>query len=90
MKEEQPHFTREELAARWGVTVATLDQWRWNGRGPRFFKPGRIIYYRVKDVELFEEIKARQSTAHTPYEQLYRALEMTNENKEEKIGRKLR
>jgi len=60
---QEPHLSREALAFRWKVTVATLDQWRWNGKGPRFFKIGRNIFYRIKEIESFEESKIRQSTS---------------------------
>ncbi|OJW47172.1 MAG: hypothetical protein BGO67_03600 [Alphaproteobacteria bacterium 41-28] len=56
-------FTPEDLAARWNVTTATLSQWRWNGRGPRFFKMGKGIRYRLSDIEHFEEQNIRQNTS---------------------------
>jgi len=42
-----------ELAARLGVSRSTLQSWRYNGRGPRFIKIGRLVRYRYADVEVF-------------------------------------
>lgn len=38
-------------AAILGVTTATLANYRWQGRGPRFIRVGRLIRYRLDDVE---------------------------------------
>jgi hypothetical protein len=32
---------------------ATLEQWRWNGRGPLFVKIGRSVRYRISDLDAF-------------------------------------
>ena len=56
-------LTPEDLAVRWNVAPATLSQWRWNGRGPRFFKMNKGVRYRLQDVEKFEEQNMRQSTS---------------------------
>jgi predicted site-specific integrase-resolvase len=60
MKEKR--LTPEELAELWNVPLATLSQWRWNGRGPEFIKLGKRIMYRLQEVEVFEEEKLRRST----------------------------
>lgn len=57
-----PLLSEEELAARWKILPITLSHWRWSGRGPRFVKIGRHIFYRPEDVERFEEQKAKKST----------------------------
>lgn len=59
----EPLLTLEELATRWYLRPVTLDQWRWNGKGPRYTKIGRHIFYRIQDVEAFEEKKAKKSTS---------------------------
>lgn len=59
----EPLFEPEDLAKRWKVTLLTLAQWRWTGRGPRFFKAGRNTFYRVQDIEAYEEEKAQRSTS---------------------------
>jgi predicted site-specific integrase-resolvase len=56
-------LTPEDLAHRWKVTVVTISQWRWNGKGPRFFKQGRQVFYRPEDVLRYEERKSRKSTS---------------------------
>ncbi len=42
-----------ELAARLGVSRATLQSWRYTKRGPSYIKIGRLIRYRNVDVERF-------------------------------------
>lgn len=56
-------ITPENLAARWNMPLTTLSQWRWNGRGPQFFKIGRHVLYKLEDIELFEERRRRQNTS---------------------------
>jgi hypothetical protein len=51
---EKINLSANELAVRWNVTVKTLRQWRWNGKGPPFFKIGGRAMYRVKDIEGIE------------------------------------
>lgn len=39
-----------------GVSVAVLARWRWEGTGPRFFKPnGHTVLYALKDVRAWVE-----------------------------------
>ena len=52
------------LAERWNVTQATLSQWRWNGRGPKYLKLGRRVMYRAQDIQEFEDQQLRQDTSH--------------------------
>ncbi|MBS0272307.1 MAG: DNA-binding protein [Proteobacteria bacterium] len=61
-----PLVSEEELALRWKITPITLSHWRWSGRGPRFLKIGRHVFYRVQDIEAFEEQKAKKSTTYVP------------------------
>jgi excisionase family DNA binding protein len=51
-----------EAAAYLNVQPATLEQWRWNGRGPRFCKIGRSVRYRQADLDLFLAERVFQST----------------------------
>lgn len=53
----------QDLTKRWDVTSKTLQNWRWKGNGPEFFKVGRTIRYRLEDVESFEIGKLRTSTS---------------------------
>ena len=48
-------LTTEELAARWGVTVATLRNWRTKKKGPAFVKlGGKLVRYTLTAVEAWE------------------------------------
>lgn len=55
-------FTTEQAAVFLKVQPATLEQWRWNGRGPRFVKIGRSCRYRLADLETFLEERVFSST----------------------------
>ena len=48
------HFDQKRLANRWLISPRTLEQWRWQGRGPRYLKIGGRVVYRLSDVEAFE------------------------------------
>jgi excisionase family DNA binding protein len=56
-------FEDHTLAEILNVPVATLANWRYQGRGPRFVKVGRHVRYRRSDVEAWLERNARESTA---------------------------
>lgn len=56
-------ITPDILAERWNIKRSTLNQWRWNGRGPKFLKLGRQIVYRIQDVEEFENENVRRYTS---------------------------
>ena len=47
--------TTQELAELIGVPVATLNNWRSIGRGPRSFRLGRAVKYLVADVAAWIE-----------------------------------
>lgn len=51
-----------EAAAYLNVKPATLEQWRWNGRGPRFVKIGRSVRYRKSDLDSFLEARVFNNT----------------------------
>lgn len=51
-----------EAAAYLNIRPSTLEQWRWNGRGPRFCKIGRSCRYRVADLDAFLNDRAFVST----------------------------
>jgi helix-turn-helix protein len=48
------HLNQNGLAKRWLISPRTLEQWRWQGRGPRYLKIGGRVVYRVSDIEAFE------------------------------------
>ena len=47
-------LTRQEVAARAKLPVATLAQWASQGKGPRYAKFGRHCRYRLSDVIAWE------------------------------------
>jgi hypothetical protein len=56
------YLTQAELAERWRISPRTLEQWRWQGRGPRYLKLGRRVLYRLSDIEMHEAARWRTST----------------------------
>jgi hypothetical protein len=48
------HLDQKELADRWSISPRTLEQWRWQGKGPKYLKIGGRVVYRLHDVEHFE------------------------------------
>jgi hypothetical protein len=50
------------LADRWLISPRTLEQWRWQGRGPRYLKIGGRVLYRLADVEAFEAANLHANT----------------------------
>lgn len=49
----------QQLAERYaGLTTATLTDWRYKGKGPRFFRAGKRVFYREADVEAWEAEQA--------------------------------
>lgn len=56
-------LTTPEAAALLGLSVHTLNKWRWDGRGPRYLKLGKSVRYRREDVEQFLDDAARENTS---------------------------
>ncbi|OZD57749.1 excisionase [Rhodococcus sp. 06-1059B-a] len=56
-------LTPDELEARYGTKTSTLAQWRYLGKGPKFVKLGRKIFYRQQDIDAFIDANVHQSTA---------------------------
>ena len=48
------NLDQKGLADRWLLSPRTLEQWRWQGKGPRYLKIGGRVVYRLADVEAFE------------------------------------
>ena len=44
----------DELAGRWGVSKKTIDNRRYRGQGPSYFKIGGKIKYDLDDVKRME------------------------------------
>lgn len=53
------HLTQYDLSKRWGISLRTLERWRWQRNkermGPPYMKIGGRIYYRESDVVAFEQ-----------------------------------
>jgi hypothetical protein len=56
------HLEQKELAERWRMSPRTLEQWRWQERGPRFLKLGGRVVYPVNEVENFEAAHLHANT----------------------------
>lgn len=44
-------------------SVRTLQKWRVTGFGPQFYKPGRSVRYRRRDLREWAETRMRNSTS---------------------------
>jgi hypothetical protein len=58
---ETNYLTPSELAERWRnvVSLSTLDNWRSQQRGPRWFKAGGRVLYPINEVIQFEQRNMR-------------------------------
>jgi hypothetical protein len=59
------HLDQKHLAERWLISPRTLEQWRWQGRGPRYLKIGGRVVYRLADIEAFESARVHCNTIGT-------------------------
>ena len=54
----QDTLTTQQLADRWGISPQTLENWRSQGKGPKYVKLGAggssPVVYRLADVEKYE------------------------------------
>jgi len=57
----ETYLTPRELAERWRnvVTLSTLDNWRSQQRGPRWFKAGDRVLYPIHEIVQFEQRNMR-------------------------------
>ena len=60
---ENIFLNQTELSRRWKISPRTLERWRWLGAGPRFYKIGGRVVYKLADVEAYEAAQLRQSTS---------------------------
>lgn len=56
------HLDQKSLAKRWAISPRTLEQWRWQGRGPRYLKICGRVVYRLADIEAFEAASIHANT----------------------------
>lgn len=50
-----------KLAVKLGVTRSTLQSWRYAAKGPRYIKVGKLVRYRVADIEAYLRAHTRGS-----------------------------
>ncbi len=55
-------LTTDQAAHFLNVKPSTLEQWRWNGRGPKFCKIGRNCRYRTDDLLSYVDERCVSST----------------------------
>lgn len=46
-------LTEEEAAEHLKLKPKTLTRWRWCGKGPRYYRVGGAIRYRLSDLQKF-------------------------------------
>ena len=56
------HLDQKALAERWLISPRTLEQWRWQGRGPRYLKIGARVIYPLAEVEAHEAASVHANT----------------------------
>jgi hypothetical protein len=57
------HIDQNHLAARWGLSVRTLERWRSRRQGPPFLKLGGHVTYRLEDIEAYEIAQRQEMRA---------------------------
>ena len=85
------HLDQKALADRWLVSPRTLEQWRWQGKGPRYLKIGGRVVCREEDVTAFEAANLHANTVgpirESPGEDRSNAIPETISNRlEHKVG----
>lgn len=63
-------YTAIEAAAELRLHPHTLADWRTKGKGPKFLKHSKFIYYKKAEIEKYkrEYLKEYESTAQAKYE----------------------
>ncbi len=46
-------LTQKEVKEITGLADSTLEQWRLKGKGPKFIKLGRLVRYRLSDIDAY-------------------------------------
>lgn len=56
-------LTQKEVKVITGLAESTLEQWRLRGKGPKFIKLGRLVRYRMSDLNAYiSELQGFNST----------------------------
>lgn len=53
--------TEQVAASALGISVDTLQQWRWLKRGPEYYKIGRAVRYSMTGLERFKAAALRRT-----------------------------
>jgi hypothetical protein len=65
MDEQQPieikYYSEKMVARRWGISVRTIQRWRWINEGPTYVRIGGRVRYDIKALEEYE----KQNEHHT-------------------------
>ena len=48
------YMTTREVAAFLGLSAGTLCTWRYQGKGPSYYKVGNAVRYKIADVEAWK------------------------------------
>lgn len=56
------HLTISGLAKRYDMHPVSLSNWRVKGKGPKFIKVGKKIFYPLEEVEAYELNNTKGST----------------------------
>lgn len=57
-------LSTSETAQLLGVSIRTLEGWRFRGGGPRYVKAGgRMVRYRLSDLDEWVDAQVRRSTS---------------------------
>ncbi len=59
---EKITFNEHELATRWGISPKTLQRWRSEGKGLRFFKLSKRVVYPIDEIEAYQHRSLYEST----------------------------
>lgn len=63
MKQQQLTDTHQAAEILGGLKPNTLEGWRVQGKGPRYVKIGRLVRYRIEDLNAWLEAQTRTSTS---------------------------
>lgn len=63
IEQEVQAYSHEQTAKLLGVQNHTLAQWRSQGRGPAYYKMGRMVVYKLRDILDWQE---RSMERHCP------------------------
>lgn len=54
------YMTTREVAAFLGLSAGTLCVWRYQGKGPSYYKVGNAVRYKIDDVEAWKNANVKR------------------------------